>query len=114
MGDIVPRKTLVKYGSQGVAGLAGGAALLALNGLGPVGSLIVGGIVAIVGLALSRSKEDKTAGYIALGAGALTAVTAIGFLRGIAGTLLGISGIGLLVMGGINVFRFIRGYRNRA
>ena len=113
MGDIVPRKTLVKYGSQGIGGVVGGAALLILGGLGPVGSLIVGGVIALVGLALSRSKEDRVAGYIGLGAGAVTAASAIGFLGKIAGTLLNISGIGLLVVGGINLFRFIRGYRNR-
>ena len=113
MGDIVPRKTLVKYGSQGVAGLVGGTVLLVLNGLGPVGSLVIGGIVAAVGLVLSRSPEDKTVGFVALGAGAITAVTAIKFLGGIAGTLLRVSGLGLLVLGGFNVFRFIRGYRKR-
>lgn len=114
MSDMVPRKTLVKHGSHGLGGLIGGGVLLALNGLGPVGSLIVGGIVAAVGLGVSTSKEDRTAGLVVLGAGAVTAATAIGFLKPVAGPLLIVSGIGLLISGGINLFKFIRGYRKRS
>lgn len=115
MNDIVPRKTLVKYGSQGLGGVVGGAVLLALNSLGGLPALIVGGIVALIGLGISSSKDDRTAGLITTVAGALTAITAIpiSFISGIAGTLLAISGVGLLIMGGINLFKFIRGYRKR-
>ena len=113
MGDLVPRKTLVKYGSQGVGGIIGGGVVLALTSLNPVWSLIVGGIVAVVGLGISRSKDDRTAGLVATVAGALTAITAIPAIGGIAGTLLTISGIGSLIAGGLNLFKFIRGYRKR-
>jgi hypothetical protein len=113
MSDLVPRKTLVKQGGQAIGGVVGGIALLALNGLGAVPALIIGGVVAVIGLAISGSKDDRTAGYITAGAGALTALTAIPLIGGIAGTLMTISGIGLLIMGGINLFKFIKGYRKR-
>ena len=113
MDEMVPKKSIVKYGSQGVGGIVGGAVVLALGGLGTVGSLVVGGIIALVGLGLSRSKDDRTAGIVATTAGVVTAVTALPLLGGLAGTLLTISGIGLLIAGGLNVFKFIRGYRSR-
>lgn len=113
MSDMVPRKALVKYGSQGVGGLVGGAVVLTLTALGPVASIVVGGIIGIIGLVLSRSKEDRTAGLVAAGAGAITVATAIPFLGAIAGPLLGISGAGLLIFGAVKLFQFIRGYKNK-
>jgi hypothetical protein len=113
MNDLVPRKTLVKQGGLAIGGVGGGIALLLLSGLGGIPALIVGGIVTVVGLAISGSKDDRTAGTITAGAGILTAAHALPFLGGLAGTLMSISGIGLLVMGGINLFKFIRNYRNR-
>ncbi len=113
MNEMVPRKALVKYGSQGVGGVVGGVVMLALGGLNPIASLIVGGSVALIGLVLSRTKDDRTAGLVATAAGIITAATAIPFIGGLAGTLLTISGVGLLVAGGISLFKFIRGYRSR-
>lgn len=113
MDEMVPRKTIVKHGSKGVGGIVGGAVVLALGGLGAVGSLVVGGVIALVGLGLTRSKDDRTAGIVATTAGVITAATALPFLGGLAGTLLTISGIGLLIAGGLNIFKFIRGYRSR-
>ena len=113
MGDIVPRKTLVKQGSQGFGGVVGGIVLLALRALNPVASLIVGGIIALTGLGISRSPEDRTVGLITLAAGAITAVTAIPAIGGLAGFLMTVSGIGLIVAGGLNLYKFIKGYRNR-
>lgn len=113
MSDLVPRKTLVKQGGQAIGGVVGGVALLALTGLSPVPALIVGGVVTAVGLAISSSRSDRTPGLITAGAGALTALSAVPFIGGLAGTLMTISGVGLLVMGGINLFKFIKGYRKR-
>lgn len=113
MGDIVPRKTLVTQGSKAIGGIGGGIVLLALNGIGGIPALIVGGIIALIGAGISSSKEDRFTGFIILGAGVLTALGAIPFLRGISNVLLSISGIGLLVTGGLNLFRFIKGMRSR-
>ena len=115
MGDIVPRKQLVSHGSKGIGGIVGGTVLLILNALGGgIPGLIIGGIIGVTGLAMSRSKEDKKAGLVVAAAGALTAITVIPGLSGIAGGLLVASGIGLLLLGGWNLFKFIRGYRKRA
>ena len=113
MGDIVPRKTLVSQGSKAIGGIGGGIVLLALNGIGGVPALIVGGIIALIGAGISSSKEDRITGFIVIGAGVLTALGVIPFLKGISNILLSISGIGLLVTGGLNLFRFLRGMRNR-
>ena len=59
-----------------------------LNALNPIASLIVGGIIGLTGLGISRSKDDKTTGLAIAGAGALTAITAIPAIGGLAGWLL--------------------------
>ena len=113
MGDLVPKKDLVKSGSKGIGGIVGGAAILFLTALGPIASLIVGVVVGVTGLGMSRSKEEKGTGMLIAAAGALTAITAIPAIGGVAAWLLGVSGIGLLLMGGWNLIKFIRGYRKR-
>ena len=96
MGDMVPKNELVGQGSKGIGGIVGGAVILTLASIGaPIPSLIVGGIVGIVGLAMSSSHDDRKAGLLVAGVGGLTAISAIGALAGIAGTILTISGIGL-------------------
>lgn len=111
MGDLVPRKTLVKQGGLALGGLAGGLALFLLPGGIP--GLIVGGVIALVGLAISSSRDDRTAGAITTAAGVLAAARIIPVIGGLAGALLTISGIGLLVMGGLNLYKFIKNYRKR-
>ncbi len=115
MGDMVPRKQLVNQGSKGLGGIVGGTVLLVLTSItAPIPSLIVGGIIGLVGLAMSRSKDDRKAGLVVAAAGVLTAITAIPAIGGLAGWFLGVSGVGLLIMGGWNLIKFIRGYRKRA
>ncbi len=111
--DIVPRKAMVKYGSRGFGGVAGGLALFFLNGMGFIPSLIVGGILTVVGLVLSGDKDDKTAGMLTTAAGVLTCVTAIPLIGGLAGFLLAAAGTGLVIMGGLNIFKFFKGYKKR-
>lgn len=122
MNDLVPRKTLVKQGGLAIGGLGGGIALLVLNSVLGIPGLIIGGVVTLIGLAIGSSKDDRTAGTIATGAGILTGVHALSAFKipilsalagGLGGALLTISGIGLLVMGGLNLFKFVKNYRNR-
>ncbi len=113
MGDLVPKKQLVKQGSTGVIAVATGVALLVVNGFTWLPSLIIGGIVAGVGLVMSKDKDDRTAGMIMTGAGLLTVATVVPFIGGLAGFLLTVSGIGLLAAGGLNIFKFIKGWRKR-
>jgi hypothetical protein len=110
--EIVPTKTLIRHGTVGVGGLVGGAALLILGSLGGPWAFIVGGIVTLAGAAISASnKEDRVPGGIVIGAGALTILSGIGL--GIGGALLTLGGLGLLAMGGIGLYRFLRGLRTR-
>ena len=69
MGDIVPRKTLVKRGMQAAGGIGVGIALIFLPALGFWPGLIFGGIIGLVGLALSASKDDRGTGLLVAGAG---------------------------------------------
>ena len=114
MGDLVPRKELTKQGVQGVGGVGGGILLLVLSA-GGIGAAIVGGLIAIAGLAMSRSKdrEDRVPGYVVTAAGALGVLSIIPGLGGVAGTLLTISGIGLLALGGWKLIKFIMNLRKR-
>lgn len=110
--EIVPTKALVRHGTTGVGGLAGGAILLLLGGLGPIGGAIIGGILGLGGAAVAfSSKEDRLVGGVVAGAGVLTILAGIGW--GLGGALLTIGGIGLLGMGAVGIYRFIKGLRSR-
>jgi hypothetical protein len=111
MGDIVPRKEVSREGMKAIGGLAGGAALMALAGLGTIPGLIVGGALTLVGLGLTLSREDRTAGGIAAGAGALTVLSR---LFGFGGGLLFVGGAALLISGSISLVNFIRKLKSRS
>jgi hypothetical protein len=120
MGDLVPRKELVRQGTQGIGGVGGGILLFVLRRIAGLGAglsvpgLIVGGVIAALGLAVSTSKEDRTAGLVITGAGILTAIASLPVVSGLAGTLMLLSGLGLLVGGGISLFKFIRNLKKRS
>lgn len=108
--EIVPTKTLVRQGTTGVGGVVGGAAILLLRALGPVGG-IIGAILAVAGIGVAAaSKEDRIAGGVVAVAGILTALSGFGVFGG--GLLL-VGGIGLLLAGGYSLFKFLRGLRSR-
>ncbi|MEE8441807.1 MAG: hypothetical protein V3S41_08810 [Spirochaetia bacterium] len=110
--EMVPTKKLVKQGTTGVGGVVGGAALLILGGLPGLFGIIVGGLLALGGFGVAASsKEDRTVAGIVGGVGVLTILSGIGL--GLGGTLLWISGVGLLGLGAYNLFKFIRGLRSR-
>jgi pimeloyl-ACP methyl ester carboxylesterase len=115
MGDIVPRRDVVATGTKAVGGVLGGAALLFLSGLGLWPGLIVGGLIGAFGLNTARKEKDRTEGLIVAGAGGLTAIAALNLpiLGGLATLPLILGGLGLIVFGGINVFKFIKDYRSR-
>jgi hypothetical protein len=117
MGDIVPRDQLTKQAMTGVGGVAGGIALLVVRALtgSTVGGLVIGGIAALVGLIMTKDRADRKAGLVALAAGGITVLgLAIPGLRTLAGTLLLISGIGLLGFGGWSLFKFIKNLRRQS
>jgi hypothetical protein len=111
MGEIVPRKEVSRDGLKAVGGLAGGAALMLLSGLGTVPGVIIGGVLTLAGLGLTASREDRLAGGIAAGAGALTVLSK---LLGFGGGLLFVGGAALLISGSVSLVNFIRKLKSRS
>jgi hypothetical protein len=121
MGDIVPRNQLVKQGVQGIAGIGGGVGLLILRAIAAIGEgafsvagLIVGGVVTVAGFVIMSSPEDRSAGMITIGAGALTLAASLPLVGGIANAFMWIGGFGLIIAGAISLFRFLRNLRRRS
>ena len=113
MGELVPRKEMVKQAMMGIGGIAGGITIFLLGGLGWIPGMIVGGIIAVIGLAISTKQKDRTAGLMTLGAGALLAISKIPGIGPLAGFILGVAGVGLLIVGGISLYKFIKNLNAR-
>lgn len=117
MSDIVPRSQVSRQGVKGVGALAGGAGLIILSLLGPILGLITGGVLTVVGFALTGSKSDRTAGFITAGAGIITAVSALHRFVPLFPNLdwlMWIPGIGLLAIGAVSLVRFFSNLRKRS
>ncbi len=112
MSDLVPRNQLTGQGVKGTAATIGGVGLLVLSAMSAhwLLGLIVGGVAAVVGLALMGSKSERKAGTVALVVGAVTA--AVSLIPGLR-WLLWVPGIGLLAAGVVSLFRFARNLRKR-
>jgi len=122
------QKELTSRGVRGVGSAVGGIALLALKGValwfGGVAGIVIGGVALALGASSLKStaKADKTGGAIALGAGALLVLSGlsrwhipiISGLAGFATGLVSLAGVGLLGYGAWNIFKFVKGLRNRA
>ena len=116
MGDIVPRKEVSKQGMKGVAGVGAGVGMLVLRTIATstwIGGLVVGGLIALGGLALTRSKDDRNAGLLGVAAGGLTMLASLPVLSSIATPLMLVGGIGLFLAGGWSLLKFVRGLRSR-
>ena len=115
MGDLVPRKELVKQGMMGIGGIVGGGILLLLAGISGPAGWIVGGLLTIVGLGVSASRDDRAAGVVILGAGVLTLVSALPLgIGGTADWLIWAGGIGLIIAGGYSIIKFIINLKKRS
>ena len=110
MSEIVPRSEVSRQGVRGVGALIGGAALLLLSALHPIGAFIIGGVLAVGGFALTGSKSDRTLGFIAAGAGIVTIVSQLIHPLHL---IFVIPGIGLLAVGVVSLVRFFGNLRKR-
>ena len=112
----VDSSDLRSRGTKGVMSVVGGLGLLGVNALIhiPVVGWILGGLLVAVGIGgiFGKSKTDKTSGAIMMAAGA-AGLAAI-LLPKFTGFLLGAGGLILLGFGAWNIFKFIKGLRDRA
>jgi hypothetical protein len=103
-------------GTKGVLSAAGGLGLLGVNALIhiPVVGWILGGLLVAVGISgvFGKSKTDKTSGAIMMAAGA-AGLAAI-LLPKFTSFLLGAGGLVLLGYGAWNIYKFVKGLRDRA
>jgi len=119
-GDYPSTSTLSKQGLTAVACTAGGLFLLILQSIARfrVLGLIIGGVACVLGIIslLSKDSADKKAGMVISGAGILALLSKIGPapLKALAGTLIAISGVGLLALGIWNAIKFFKGLRKRS
>jgi hypothetical protein len=103
-------------GTKGVMAAVGGLGLLGVSALitAPViGWIICGGLVflGITGL-FGKSKTDKTTGTLLVAAG-IAGLAGI-FLPGLTRGLLGAGAFALIGFGAWNIFKFVKGLRDRA
>jgi hypothetical protein len=103
-------------GTKGVMSAVGGLGLLGVNALIhiPVVGWILGGALVVLGIGgvLGKNKSDRTSRSIMMAAGA-AGLAAI-LLPKLAGFLLGAGGLALIGYGAYNIFKFVRGLRDRA
>jgi hypothetical protein len=117
-----PAKKLEKYGVNAVAGIAGGAILLAAAALGarfPIVGLVLGAASVFFGAGalFSKDPDDKKPGAVLTAAGICLILSRVGLslVRPLASSLLGIGALGLLAMGILNGIKFLRGLnKNRS
>jgi hypothetical protein len=112
----VDSSDLRSRGTKGVMSVVGGVGVLVVSALfgSPILAGIIGGGLALLGLSglFGKTKTDRTTGSVVLIAGGIGLASA--FLHGPFHSLLSLAGIGLLGFGAWNIFKFIKGLRNRA
>jgi hypothetical protein len=117
-GNNTPTNVLAKQGVTAIGGIVGGAALMIIRALPSFMGLIAGVIVGVIGIggAMSKDPDDRKPGILAAVAGGLAVLSRVPIkpLSALSGTLLGISALGLLVMGVWNGIKFIKGLKGRS
>lgn len=118
MGDYYPvdANEVRKNGMRGVISTGAGIGLVLFNSLLhlPVVGWVIGGALVALGVMglVGKNRTDRTTGTILLAAGALGLSSFL--FKGLTSFLLGTSGLGLLVFGIFNLFKFARGLKSRS
>jgi hypothetical protein len=115
VSDIVPRNQLAGQGARGVIAIAGGIGALVLAGMTSWTGIIVGGLLAVIGLVLSGPKKERIGGIVIAVAGAAVLVGSIGIplISRFADWVMRAAGIVLIGVGGYSLVKFISGLRKR-
>ncbi len=111
----VDPKNLSDKGTKAVMSSAAGLGLLGVNallGIPVVGTVISAGLLGLGAIGLfGKTKTDKTSGTVLAIAGVAGLTTL--FVPGLAHSLLGIGGVGLLGYGIYHLFGFLRGINRK-
>ena len=113
MYEMVPRKELERNAMTGIGGIGGGLAVLAVSSVvagNPIIGLLIAAGMGFGGYRMTKSAEDRTAGKVLMGAGVLTAISALPWF----GTgLFTLAGVGLIGWGGYSIYKFVKGMKSR-
>jgi hypothetical protein len=116
MGSDGKEVTLSETGTKGFVSAGAGIGLLGVNALIsiPVIGWAIGGALALLGIlgVGGGTRTDRTYGTISLVAGAAVILTQLHI--GPVHFALGAGGLGLLAYGAWNIFKFVRGLRNKS
>jgi|GEM_PF-6845290 len=104
---LASRSQMIKQALIGIGCLAGGIIILVVGGLKFIAGIIIGGIIALIGLSILIPKKDRLIGLITTAAGIIIMVSKIPVLGGIANVLIIISGWILIFAGGFAIIKFI-------
>ena len=110
MNDIVPRETLSRQGVVGLTAMAGGVGLLLIAASTVLG-FVVGGLLVLVGLSLSSRRKDRRPGLMITITGVLGVLSSA--VGGFPVVIMRLSAAGLIIYGGLLIYRFIRGLKSR-
>jgi hypothetical protein len=114
MQEIATRQEMTKKLTYGVGGIGAGIGLLIVTALNSSPLFwVAAGVCAVAGVVMLLSKKQTKAGVVMLGAAALAGVAALATLL-LGPVLGGIAGVGLIVLGGISLFRFFRDMKKRS
>jgi hypothetical protein len=122
MNDVyISEKELSKRGVNAILGIGGGVALLVLSfvlgKLMPLVGLVLGGIVAALGISavFSKHKEDRKGGLLTTAVGILLMLffRKVPMVTAFAGTILSIGAIASFGLGIWNGIRFLFGMKSR-
>ena len=123
MGDLVPKNdgytptsVLAKQCVTAIGCVAGGVVLLVVGAVPGWLGIALGVVAAVIGLGglISKDPEDKKVGAVVIAAGALFILSKVGFLKGLAGFLMGAGAIGLFAIGIWKGIQFFKGLKTRS
>jgi hypothetical protein len=114
MSDLMKKETRGKL-AIGASGISGGIGILLLTGYVAghfIPALVIGALVLWGSWRLFQKPNSALVGMVGLAAGVLVAASGIPIVGHLASLLLGISGIGLLIGGGLTVWQVMKGRRS--
>jgi hypothetical protein len=112
MQELATRSEMTKKLMNGVGGIGAGIGMIIVTALNTSWLFwVAAGVCAIAGIGMIISKKQLKAGVVMVGVAAIVGVA--GLLTLASPLLGGLAAIGLLVLGGLSLFRFFRELKKR-